>query len=322
MIEIYNETVQDLFILPEMRPRGGLEIRENKLIGVYVDGCVRKPVTSYTALEKVIDEAFEHRTLGSTMMNATSSRAHTVTTIEFKQVEAIGPSKQSIKLSMINLVDLAGSEKSKKAETTGERLKEGSAINKSLTCLGNVIEKLAIKCTSKTSDSPEKKKSSKKQKDWVIPYRDSKLTRLLQNALGGSSKTIMICAISPAQSNSDETLSTLRYADRAKKIKNIATVNENPQDKLVREMKEENDKLKQMMEAMTLGGSVDVVALQEKQLEIKRAEEALQEMQRSWEDKLKEAQERSDREKEMRGRRATMSYNALQSRPHIVNLSA
>merc|ERR1712232_83899 len=131
MIEIYNETVQDLFIQPDTRPRGGLEIRENKLIGVYVDGCMRRPVTSYNALEKVVDQAIEHRTLGSTMMNATSSRAHTVTTIEFKQVEKIG-SKHSIKLSMINLVDLAGSEKAKQAGTSDERLKEGCAINKSL----------------------------------------------------------------------------------------------------------------------------------------------------------------------------------------------
>merc|ERR1712176_1432885 len=108
-------------------------------------------------------------------------------------------------------------------------------INKSLSALGNVIEKLA-------------ERSSGKKKDLVIPYRDSKLTRLLQNALGGSSKTIMICALSPASSNYEETLSTLRYADRAKKIKNNATVNENPQDKLLRELKEENAALKEMME--------------------------------------------------------------------------
>merc|ERR1740138_1839582 len=137
---------------------------------------------------------------------------------------------------MINLVDLAGSEKAKQTEATGDRLKEGAMINKSLSALGHVIEKLAIKSGGK--------------KNVIIPYRDSKLTRLLQNALGGSAKTIMICALSPASSNFEETLSTLRYADRAKKIKNTAAVNENPQQKLLRELKEENDKLKEIMEKM------------------------------------------------------------------------
>merc|ERR1711972_204794 len=154
---------------------------------------------------------------------------------EFKQVEIV-MGKEQCKISMINLVDLAGSEKAGQTGASGERLKEGCAINKSLSALGNVIEKLAKKSTGKDV-----------KKDMIVPYRDSKLTRLLQNALGGSSKTIMICALSPASSNAEETLSTLRYADRAKQIKNNATVNEDPQGKLVREMKEENAKLKEMM---------------------------------------------------------------------------
>merc|ERR1712061_883659 len=104
---------------------------------------------------------------------------------------------------MINLIDLAGSEKQGQTGATGARLKEGIAINKSLTALGKVIEKLAEKSSM----------DAKKAKEMVIPYRESKLTRLLQNALGGSSKTIMICALSPASSNYEETLSTLRYAD-------------------------------------------------------------------------------------------------------------
>merc|ERR1719472_24866 len=167
-------------------------------------------------------------------MNATSSRAHTVQCIEFKQVsEAAGAT--GMKVSLINLVDLAGSEKAGQTGASGDRLKEGCAINKSLSALGNVIEKLADRATGKAKAGA------------VIPYRDSKLTRLLQNALGGSSKTVMICAISPASSNYEETLSTLRYADRAKRIKNAAQINENPQDKLVREMKAENEKLKAMI---------------------------------------------------------------------------
>merc|ERR1711959_587289 len=177
-------------------------------------------------------------------MNATSSRAHTVVTIEFKQIEDVGAGK-SVKLAMVNLVDLAGSEKAGQTGASGDRLKEGAAINKSLSALGNVIEKLA----EKAGDTKGKK--------IIIPYRDSKLTRLLQNALGGSSKTIMICALSPASSNYEETLSTLRYADRAKKIKNTVKVNEDPQAKLLRELKEENEKLREVMNKMQSGQTLN-----------------------------------------------------------------
>ena len=135
---------------------------------------------------------------------------------------------------MINLVDLAGSEKSGATGAEGSRLKEGAAINKSLTMLGQVIKVLA-------------EKASGKAKGEVVPYRNSALTRMLQNALGGNSKTIMICAISPAFMNYEETLSTLRYADNAKKIKNSAVVNESPSDRMIRELKAENLKLKEML---------------------------------------------------------------------------
>ena len=138
------------------------------------------------------------------------------------------------KLSVINLVDLAGSEKAGQTGAEGQRLKEGCAINQSLTTLGNCISVLADKAMGKA-------------KKTVVPYRDSNLTRILQNALGGNSKTIMICAISPASMNFEESLSTLRYADRAKKIQNKAVINESPQDKLIRELKAENTKLKELL---------------------------------------------------------------------------
>ena len=138
------------------------------------------------------------------------------------------------KLSVINLVDLAGSEKSKATGAEGQRLKEGCAINKSLTVLGNCISVLADKAIGKA-------------KNTVVPYRDSNLTRILQNALGGNSKTIMICAISPSAVNYEESMSTLRYADRAKKIQNKAVINESVQDKMIRELKNENDRLKEML---------------------------------------------------------------------------
>jgi hypothetical protein len=181
-----------------------------------------------------MESGYENRTIGSTLMNATSSRAHTIVTIEFKQINSTG-GKKSEKVSIINLVDLAGSERSSSTGATGDRLKEGCNINKSLLVLGNVINTLADKATGK-------------KKDILPPYRDSALTRILQNALGGNSKTVMICALSPASINYEETLSTLRYADRAKKIQNKAVINESENDKMVRCLKEENLDLKKLIE--------------------------------------------------------------------------
>lgn len=186
-----------------------------------------------------MEEGYKNRSIGSTLMNATSSRAHTIIAIEFKSI-SIDNGRKSEKLSVINLVDLAGSEKAGQTGATGDRLKEGCAINQSLTVLGQCISVLADKALGK-------------QKGAVVPYRDSALTRILQNALGGNSKTIMICALSPAYMNYEETLSTLRYADRAKKIQNKAVVNESVQEKMIRELKEENDKLKRMLMQLQAG---------------------------------------------------------------------
>ena len=140
-------------------------------------------------------------------IQATSSRAHTVVTICYTQLElnAKGPGKHSEKKAKMNLVDLAGSERAESTGATGDRLKEGAAINLSLTMLGNVITALA-------------EKSNNPKKNVLVPYRESKLTCILQDALGGNAKTIMICALSPADINYEETLGTLRYADRAKQV--------------------------------------------------------------------------------------------------------
>eukprot|EP00927_Polykrikos_kofoidii_P017677 TRINITY_DN18073_c0_g2_i1.p1 TRINITY_DN18073_c0_g2~~TRINITY_DN18073_c0_g2_i1.p1 ORF type:complete len:968 (-),score=186.16 TRINITY_DN18073_c0_g2_i1:178-3081(-) len=280
MFEIYNETVQDLFVAWEERPKNGLQVRESKALGVYVEGAQKRAVDSYAEIEQLIEEAIENRTVGSTMMNAVSSRAHTVTTIEFKRVERLSSGPPLVRLSMINLVDLAGSEKLGQTGATGDRAKEGMMINKSLSALGNVIERLAERSMNIARRAPKP--------EIVIPYRDSKLTRILQNALGGSSKTIMICAISPASINYEETLSTLRYSDRAKKIKNNAVVNENPQDRILRELKEENQKLKEMLETVSVG-CVDVQAISQQQLEVQRLEDALKDIQRSHAEKLEQS---------------------------------
>lgn len=241
MIEIYNECVQDLLIKPAARPKGGLNVREHPKYGVYVENMSKVPVNSYSEISAQIDVGTNNRTIGSTNMNATSSRAHTITTLTFKQrffdKETGKPLNE--KLSEINLVDLAGSERAASTGAQGDRLKEGSNINKSLMILGKVISTLANKG---------------KGGNVVVPYRESKLTFILRNALGGNSKTAMIAALSPASVNYEETLSTLRYAWQVKSIKNEAKVNESPQEKLIRELKEENERLKKMYEKGAVGG--------------------------------------------------------------------
>lgn len=186
------------------------------------------------------------------------------------------------KISVINLVDLAGSEKAGQTGATGERLKEGCAINKSLTVLGQCISILADKASGKAQGQ-------------VVPYRNSALTRILQTALGGNSKTIMICALSPSFINYEETLSTLRYADRAKKIKNQACINESPQDKMIRELKAENKKLKQMLQKLAAAGG-DTINLQELGLgnmqemleDMNENEKIMEDLEKPWEEKLAE----------------------------------
>lgn len=226
-----------MFVKVKRRPKGGLKIRETKKDGIYVEELTSIPVQSYEDIAEQIEYGTTNRTIGATNMNATSSRAHTVTTITFKQTFYSGGKPTNQKKSNINLVDLAGSERQRTTGADAARLKEGSNINKSLSFLGKVISILADKASGKKS-----------AKAAIVPYRESKLTRILQNALGGNSKTAMIAAVSPASINFEESYGTLIYANQVKAIKNQAKVNENPQDKLIRELKEENEMLKQMMD--------------------------------------------------------------------------
>jgi len=234
MLEIYNEKIRDL-LNPDPKTNNDLKVRTTPK-GTFVEGVKARAVNSFKAINDTMEAGTASRTVAATQMNATSSRAHTVMTISVKQLKTEDGLKKELASDM-NLVDLAGSERAESTGATGDRLKEGAAINKSLSSLGNVISALADQ-----SNNPKKKV--------FIPYRDSKLTQILQSALGGNSKTIMVAALSPADINFEETLSTLRYADRAKQIKVTVEVQENPTDKLIRQLKEENDKLKKMMEAM------------------------------------------------------------------------
>nr|XP_049706357.1 kinesin-like protein unc-104 isoform X8 [Helicoverpa armigera] len=236
-MEIYCERVRDLL---NPKNKGNLRVREHPALGPYVEDLSKLAVTSYQDIYDLIDEGNKARTVAATNMNETSSRSHAVFTIFFTQQRHDQTTNlMSEKVSKISLVDLAGSERADSTGAKGTRLKEGANINKSLTTLGKVISALAEIAS----------KSKKSKKADFIPYRDSVLTWLLRENLGGNSKTAMIAAISPADINFDETLSTLRYADRAKQIVCKAVVNEDANAKLIRELKEEILKLRELLKA-------------------------------------------------------------------------
>nr|XP_049609958.1 kinesin-like protein KIF1B isoform X24 [Syngnathus scovelli] len=241
-MEIYCERVRDLL---NPKNKGNLRVREHPLLGPYVEDLSKLAVTSYTDIADLMDAGNKARTVAATNMNETSSRSHAVFTIVFTQRKHDGETDLSTeKVSKISLVDLAGSERADSTGAKGTRLKEGANINKSLTTLGKVISALA-------------EVSKKKKKSDFIPYRDSVLTWLLRENLGGNSRTAMVAALSPADINYDETLSTLRYADRAKNIKCNAVINEDPNNKLVRDLKDEVARLKELLRAQGLGDILD-----------------------------------------------------------------
>jgi kinesin family protein 3/17 len=213
-LELYNEDVIDL-----LNPKAGkLDIKERPDVGVYVKDLrsfVIKDVDGnyhilILEMERLMTFGNKNRSVGATEMNARSSRSHSIFTITVEASEKDANGEDHIRVGKLHLVDLAGSERQSKTGATGDRLKEATKINLSLSALGNVISTLV---DGKSSH---------------IPYRDSKLTRLLQDSLGGNSNTLMLATISPASYNFDETLSTLRYANRAKNIKNKPKINEDP----------------------------------------------------------------------------------------------
>ncbi|KAJ7993406.1 hypothetical protein DPEC_G00272110 [Dallia pectoralis] len=249
-MEIYCERVRDLL---NPKNKGNLRVREHPLMGPYVEDLSKLAVTSYNDIQDLMDSGNKARTVAATNMNETSSRSHAVFNIIFTQKRHDSETDNtSEKVSKISLVDLAGSERADSTGAKGTRLKEGANINKSLTTLGKVISALA------EVDSAQNKNKKKKKVESHIPFRDSVLTWLLRENLGGNSRTAMVAALSPADINYDETLSTLRYADRAKQIRCNAVINEDPNNRLVRELKEEVGRLRDLLLSQGLGDILEM----------------------------------------------------------------
>uniref|UniRef100_A0AC34RIY5 Kinesin-like protein n=1 Tax=Panagrolaimus sp. JU765 TaxID=591449 RepID=A0AC34RIY5_9BILA len=234
-LEIYQEEIRDLLNTKEKDKK--LELKERPDTGVYIQPLNSFVTKSVDEIMQVMKIGNENRSVGKTNMNEHSSRSHAIFMITIECSE-LGPDGENhIRVGRLNLVDLAGSERQSKTGAQGERFKEATKINLSLSALGNVISALV---DGKSSH---------------IPYRDSKLTRILQDSLGGNSKTVMVANIGPASYNLEETLSCLRYANRAKNIKNKPRINEDPKDALLREFQDEIARLKEMLKKRGTSGN-------------------------------------------------------------------
>ncbi|XP_078017818.1 kinesin-like protein KIF13B isoform X5 [Epinephelus lanceolatus] len=305
-MEIYNEKVRDL-----LDPKGGrqtLRVREHKVLGPYVDGLSRLAVASYKDIESLMSEGNKSRTVAATNMNEESSRSHAVFNIILTHtLKDLQSGTSGEKVSRLSLVDLAGSERAAKTGAAGERLKEGSNINKSLTTLGLVISALAEQGTAKN-------------KNKFVPYRDSVLTWLLKDCLGGNSRTAMVATVSPAADNYEETLSTLRYADRAKNIVNHAVVNEDPNARIIRELREEVEKLR---EQLTQAESLKAPELKDR---LEESEKLIQEMTITWEEKLRKTEEiAQERQKQLESLGISLQSSGIKvgdDKSFLVNLNA
>ena len=299
-LEIYNERVKDLL---QKGSTHNLKVREHPTTGPYVQDLSKHLVGEYRDILRLMEQGNDLRTTASTNMNDTSSRSHAIFTITFAQAGYLEGMPHETE-SKIHLVDLAGSERANATGASGQRLKEGAHINKSLVTLGSVISALAEASSQKASSS-----SSSKH----IPYRDSTLTWLLKDSLGGNSKTIMIATISPADVNHNETLSTLRYANRAKNIINKPTVNEDANVKLIRDLREEIDRLKAIM-----SGDPAILASVQEQLAVKEAKE--QKLTEAWNEKWKEAAKILQEHNALGLKRTGLGVMLDSDVPHLIGL--
>ncbi|PVH80490.1 kinesin-domain-containing protein [Cadophora sp. DSE1049] len=339
-LEIYNERVRDLL---NPSTKGNLKVREHPSTGPYVEDLAKLVASSFNEIEHLMDEGNKARTVAATNMNETSSRSHAVFTLTLTQKRYDTDTKMSLeKVAKISLVDLAGSERAQSTGATGARLKEGAEINRSLSTLGRVIAALA--------DLSEGKKKKGGKAMGQVPYRDSVLTWLLKDSLGGNSMTAMIAAISPADINFDETLSTLRYADSAKRIKNHAVVNEDANARMIRELKEELEALrgklsgggggpteevyaegtpldKQIVSIVQADGSVKKVSKAEIAEQLNQSEKLYSDLNQTWEQKLQKTEEiHKEREAALEElgisiEKGFVGLHTPKKMPHLVNLS-
>jgi len=337
-LEIYNEKVRDLL---NPSNKGNLRVREHPSTGPYVEDLAKLVVQSFPEIENLMDEGNKARTVAATNMNETSSRSHAVFTLTLTQKRHdVTTSMSGERVAKISLVDLAGSERAQSTGATGARLKEGAEINRSLSTLGRVIASLADMSSGK--------------KRTQVPYRDSILTWLLKDSLGGNSMTAMIAAISPADINFEETLSTLRYADSAKRIKNHAVVNEDPNARMIRELQEELAKLrgqltgggsggsgatmeeqyapdtpldKQIVSIAQEDGTVKKVSKAEIAEQLNQSEKLYKDLNQTWEEKLLKTEEiHKEREAALEElgisiEKGFVGLSTPKNMPHLVNLS-
>uniref|UniRef100_A0A069DXT9 Putative kinesin-like protein n=1 Tax=Panstrongylus megistus TaxID=65343 RepID=A0A069DXT9_9HEMI len=309
-MEIYNEKVHDL--LDPKPNKQSLKVREHAVLGPYVDGLSLLAVSSFQDIDNLMAEGNKSRTVAATNMNCESSRSHAVFSVVLTQTLIdTGSGVSGERVSRMSLVDLAGSERAAKTGAVGERLKEGSNINKSLTTLGLVISKLADQSTN-----------TRNKQDKFVPYRDSVLTWLLKDNLGGNSKTVMVATISPAADNYEETLSTLRYADRAKRIVNHAVVNEDPNARIIRELRQEVEALKEMLKHAT-ASNTPPLDIHEKLTE---SEKLMKEMSTTWEEKLiKTEQLQQERQEALENMGISVQASGIKvekNKFYLVNLNA
>ncbi|XP_078678150.1 kinesin-like protein KIF14 [Branchiostoma floridae x Branchiostoma belcheri] len=314
--EIYNEKIHDLLVSSPQKEkrRAPLKVREHPLWGPYVQGLSQFVVSSYRDIEGWLAIGNKQRATAATGMNDKSSRSHSVFTIIVTQTtcESLeGEVHEHSRNSRVNLIDLAGSERSTAAQTSGDRLREGANINKSLMTLGKVIQALADQ-------------SVNRKRRVFIPYRDSVLTWLLKESLGGNSRTAMIANISPSSTNMEETLSTLRYAKQARSIVNIVKVNEDPKARLIRELRAEIEKLRRAQTGQAVvkeetyqASLAEIAAL--KQL-LAEQEQRLEEVNRSWQDRLEQAEQQKAEETHIL-ERVGVALKVDNKLPHLVNLN-
>ncbi|XP_046558058.1 LOW QUALITY PROTEIN: kinesin-like protein KIF16B [Haliotis rubra] len=304
-LEIYNEKVRDL-LRPNStnKPVYSLRVREHPKEGPYVQDLSKHIVKKYGDIHRLMSKGNINRTTASTNMNDVSSRSHAIFTIVFTQARFVDEMPMEMH-SKIHLVDLAGSERADASGAKGQRLKEGASINKSLVTLGNVISVLA----------EMSEKTSRSNKPTFIPYRDSVLTWLLKDSLGGNAKTIMIATISPADVNYGETLSTLRYANRAKDIINRPTINEDPNVKLIRELREEIARLQGL-----IGGDVNGTPSPKVQEKLHEKEARIKILTQEWAGKWKEAATILQEQKTLALRKEGLGVVLDSTLPHLIGI--